>query len=325
MPSVLTHYGFNKEVFNNKISFLENNEDIYLLGAQGPDPFFFYGIVPSFKLKNSGLVRKYGSKLHKLEPSEVFGCFFKYANDNANKDILYAYILGAGLHYILDRKVHPYVYYKTGFSDNKKKKRRYFSGHTLFETNMDVLLMNGRYSAIKAKPYDAIESDDEKVRMVSEMYGFLSNQLVKSERIGKNTFFDSYKCMRTIEKILYSKKGIKKGIVSALFKKTPFNTMMHPRIVKDDSQIDYLNLNKREWQDPATETVYNKSVNDLIEEAKIEVKEWTSIVEAFYQGKIDLNSLKNFTEGKIYDGYNSNNKMKVFKNVYEKEELKDDN
>lgn len=319
MPSVLTHYGFNKEVLNNDISFLKNNHDIYLLGAQGPDPFFFYGIIPSFKLKNSNLIRNYGSRLHKIEPSEVFAMFFKYANNNANKDVLYAYILGAGLHYILDRKIHPYVYYNTGFSDDKKKKRRYFSWHTLFETNMDVLLMDGRFASVKNKPYDAIETDDSKVKIVSEMYGKLSDKLIKSDAINNSTFFESYISMRNIEKILYSKRGIKKNITNVLFKNTPLNTMMHPLVVKDDGKIDYLNLKKREWQDPSTEEVYNKSVNELIDEAKIDVEEWIMIVERAYRGEIDLDIIKGFTQGKIYDGYASDSKMKVFKSVYERE------
>ena len=45
MPSVLTHYGFNKETFDDSIIFLKNNEDIYLVGAQGPDPFLFRGFL----------------------------------------------------------------------------------------------------------------------------------------------------------------------------------------------------------------------------------------------------------------------------------------
>ena len=104
MPSVLTHYGFNKDVLDNKVKFLKGNEDIYLAGAQGPDPFFFYGIVPFLRAKNGSEVRNFGSKLHKMDPAEVFRFFFEYANDRKEKDVLYSYILGAGLHYILDRK-----------------------------------------------------------------------------------------------------------------------------------------------------------------------------------------------------------------------------
>jgi len=320
MPSVLTHYGFNKLVFDNKINFLKNNEDIYLLGAQGPDPFFFYGIVPFFKSKNSKTIRKYGTKLHKLVPDEVFKVFFKYADDSKNKDVLYAYILGAGLHYLLDRKIHPYVYYKTGFSDDKKKKAKYYVDHTLFETNLDVLLMDSVFKSYKVKASESIKSDEDKVEVVSEMYGYLAKNLVEEEKINDDSFEDAYKQMFKIEKLLYSKRGIKKGIVNCLFKRTPFNTMMHPKVVKDDYKIDYLNLAKKEWIDPSLEIPYNKSVLELFEEAKEEVKEWFDVVKNYYNGLSSEEDLKKFTKDIIYSGHSKDKKMKVFKNVYEREE-----
>lgn len=322
MPSILTHYGFNKEVLDNSINFLCNNEDVYLVGAQGPDPFFFYGIVPFLKSKNGKEIRNYGIKLHKLVPSDVFYFFFNYANSSEHKDVLYAYILGAGLHYILDRKIHPYVFYKTGFSDDKKMKKRYFADHTLFETNLDVLLMNDRYKKYKVTTFESIKCDENKIEEVSDMYEKLAKEVLKDNNIDDDSFEDSYRQMVQIEKILYSKKGIKKGIVSCLFKNTPFNTMMHPRVVKDDYKIDYLNLDKSEWKDPSLEISYNKSVIDLIEESKVEAKEWIKIVKKFYDEEGDKTLIDKFSKGLIYDGYDLSGKMKVFESVYKRKENK---
>lgn len=322
MPSVLTHYGFNKEVYDNDISFLNNNEDVYLVGAQGPDPFFFYGIVPFFKCKAAKDIRGFGTKLHKIVPSDVFAFFFSYASKDKNKKVLYAYILGAGLHYILDRKIHPYVFYKTGFSDDPKKKKKYFVDHTLFETHLDVLLINNRYKQYKTSSYESIKCDKDKIEEVSEMYEALAKEIIKDNKIDEDTFEESYNQMFKIERLLYSKRGIKKSIVNCLFKKTPFNTMMHPKVVKDDYKIDYLNLNKEQWQDPSLGTVYNKSVEDLIEEAKEDARVWFKIVSDYYNDRGNEEELKRFTKGLIYDGYSVNEKMKVFKNVYEREDRK---
>ena len=319
MPSVLTHYGFNKEVIDENLSFLKGNEDVYMVGAQGPDPFFFYGIIPFIKTINPKNVRAYGSKLHKLEPSEVFAFFFQYANNSERKDILYSYILGAGLHYILDRKVHPYVYYKTGFSNEPKLKRKYFVDHTLFETNLDVLLMETRFNGYKVTAFESIKCDINKIEIVSKMYGELAKKVVLDDKIDDNSFKNSYEHMRKIEKLLYSKSGTKKKIVGALLKNTPLNTMMHPKKVKDDSKIDYMNLKKSEWKDPATCVSYNKSLLELIDEAKGDAKIWFSIVEQASKGNYSLAKLKEFTKEKIYDGYdNKKEKMQVFDNVYGK-------
>ena len=106
--------------------------------------------------------------------------------------------------------------------------------------------------------------------------------------------------------------------MNLFFKKTPFNTMMHPLNVKDDDKVDYLNLNKSVWQDPQTETILSKSVYELIEDAKIEAKDWCKLVQEAYDGnKVNV---EEFTNEFIYDGYKEGNKMKVFKSVYKKEE-----
>ena len=316
MPSVLTHYGFNKDLLDDTISFLKDNEDIYLVGAQGPDPFFFYGIIPFIEAKKGKEVRGFGSKVHKREPSKAFKFFFDYANGAKEKDVLYSYIFGAGLHYILDRKIHPYVYYKTGFSDNKKEKRQYFTDHTLFETHLDVLLINDIYEKYKTTPLLSIKCDEDKIEDVSEMYGKLAKVVFKEEVIGEDSFEDAYDHMCKIEKILYSGKGIKKNLVGLLFKNTPFNTMMHPKIVKDDNRVDYLNIKKSLWKDPSTEKVCDKSFYELLEEAKNDAKVWFELVQDAYAGKeVDL---EKFTKSFIYDGYEEGSKMKVFKSVYRK-------
>ena len=318
MPSVLTHYCFNKEIFDNSIQFLKGNEDIYLVGAQGPDPFFFYGIIPLTGKKRGPLIRNFGNKLHKKDPSEMFKFMVEYASEKKNKDILYSYILGAGMHYILDRKIHPYVYYKTGFSDNKKLKKIYFAHHTLFETNLDILLINDKYKDYKVKPIDSIKCDEEKIEEVSEMYYDVSRQVFKEGFIDDDAFEESYKHMRMIEKILYSKKGVKKWFANLFVKNTPLNTMMHPLVVKDDKKIDYLNLRKKKWYDPQTEEVFCKTFYELMDEAKEEAKEWAVLVKESYLGKkVDF---KEFTKGFIYDGYKEGNKMKVFESVYKKGE-----
>lgn len=319
MPSVLTHYVFNKKVLDYNNQFLKGNEDIYFLGAQGPDPFFFYGLIPFLKSKNGKEIRGFGTRLHKMDPALAFEYFFEYANDSENKDVLYSYILGAGLHYILDRRVHPYVFYKTGFSDNPKMKKKYFVDHTLFETNMDVLLLNDKYKDFKTESFNSIKTDINKVRIVSDMYNYLANKL-SDKNILKDSFLDSYNHMLMIEKVLYSRKGIKKWFASHFVKNTPINTMMHPSKVKDDEKIDYLNIHNNEWCDPATGKSSVLSVYDLFEVANDESREWFDIVRLAYNNKIDEERLKIFSGGFIYDGYTTDLKMKVFKSVYRKSE-----
>ena len=45
MPSILTHYYFIKDSNKEKFTFLENEEKVMYLGAQGVDPFYYYGNI----------------------------------------------------------------------------------------------------------------------------------------------------------------------------------------------------------------------------------------------------------------------------------------
>lgn len=71
---------------------LAGNKTLYMLGAQGGDVFFFYGL--SYR-------HNAGRMLHRMAPCELFE---KLADGNA------AYCAGWATHYALDCTVHPFVY-----------------------------------------------------------------------------------------------------------------------------------------------------------------------------------------------------------------------
>ena len=68
------------------------------------------------------------------------------------------------------------------------------------------------------------------------------------------------------------------------------------------------------------ESIYNKSFDELLDEAKIESNEWIKLVCERYEG--NSVNLEEFTKSFIYDGYKVGSKMKVFDSVYKKEEKK---
>ena len=312
MPSSLTHYAFNKDVLESSqdLVFMKDNCDIYLLGAQGPDPFFFYGRIP---LKNKKI--DFGSKLHKVSPSKNFATMFKYANkfEGRAKDYLYAYIYGAILHYLLDRSVHPYVFYRTGFGYKNS-----FYDHTLFETHLDVLLMNDYYKRYEASTIEAIKADENKVILVSTMYEDLAKQVYQDFTIDSKVFADSHKEMMTIQKILYSKEGVKKFFYKNLFSKSLINSMSHPLKVRDDDIVDYLNLRKNTWKNPASGVESNTSIIEIIEATKKEVLKWKEVILSAYNNTIDEQTLEIICDNTIYDGIKVGETMVHQDPVFEK-------
>ncbi|MCD8372149.1 MAG: zinc dependent phospholipase C family protein [Clostridia bacterium] len=91
MPDYFTHMIAASEIYRRLDGEIKNkitNYDLYLLGAQGGDVFFFYGLSYKHNL---------GRELHRKNAKELFGELIK-------GDLSYA------AHYALDCSVHPCVY-----------------------------------------------------------------------------------------------------------------------------------------------------------------------------------------------------------------------
>ena len=95
MPDYFTHKIAATEILTlcgREIKDKISNTDLYFLGAQGGDLFFFYGL--SYK-------NNLGRMLHRISPMELF---LKLKEGNPS------YEAGWATHYALDSCVHPYVY-----------------------------------------------------------------------------------------------------------------------------------------------------------------------------------------------------------------------
>lgn len=318
MASSLTHYIFNKEVLKDleDLDFLKDNEDIYILGAQGPDPFFFFGIVPIGRKEFYKEKREFGTQLHKISPEHHFKVMFEFANkqNEETKDFLYAYILGAGLHYLLDCNIHPYVFYQTQTDIDKDS----FYYHTNFETNLDVVLLSQKYNKYKTSPAKAIKADKEKVWGVSLMYYNLARMKIINEFVQEDTFLKAVKEMKIIENILYSRFGIKKFFYNLIMPRGIINSMSHPLKVKDAEKIDYLNSNKSIWHNPGSNESFDLSVEEIFDKTKQDLKLWKQIVIKAYQNEIDMEELNTLCDNMTYDGIKNNQVMKYYDCVYEK-------
>lgn len=95
MPDYFTHYIAAEEIFSalggGYREIIARDKELYLLGAQGGDVFFFYGL----SYKNNA-----GRLLHREQPQILFE---RLKEGNA------AYCAGWATHYALDSCVHPFV------------------------------------------------------------------------------------------------------------------------------------------------------------------------------------------------------------------------
>ena len=145
MPGFTTHYLIGQEsVFNlpecSLRKILRKHPDIYHLGVQGPDLFFY----------NAALFRHRGRKnigiwMHEFHISEFIECMLLYAGkaeDRDQQEMAISYAAGYMSHCIADSIIHPYVYARIGYDPKSKKARRGSTSlHCQLENDIDAILL----------------------------------------------------------------------------------------------------------------------------------------------------------------------------------------
>ena len=104
MPAASTHVEFSKDVYNilpKSILAEITNLQMYYLGSQGPDTFFFSraSVFP-------GTLKKYGDLMHYEKVPEAISFMENYIGDDAD---LKSYFYGYLCHYALDSICHPLI------------------------------------------------------------------------------------------------------------------------------------------------------------------------------------------------------------------------
>jgi len=286
MPALITHYLCGNEMLKLidegyvKDTIL-NHRNVFNLGTQGPDIFFYYGAWPW--AKNEG-IEKLGNRMHEKKTGEYILEALKYAalSDEVSKSILTAYMCGYLCHYVLDCYTHPYIFYKTGFvRRGEEYTSKYTCCHRMFETALDVLMLRHE---LGKKPSEFNASEKIKVSkqaayVIGEMYSYVLDKVYAvdiSAELVCRTIADIVGIAAALRDIT----GIKKKLLSRLEKnlgKLPmFSSMIMPLEIKDG--LDYLNDSHSAWYLPWDNT--RDMTSSFIENYKDAAAESKAIIEA---------------------------------------------
>ena len=266
MPNIITHYTFALE---KALDPSKEHLDATYLGAQGPDPWFYYGTVSKLARPYAKDVNSIGGVTQHMEMTEPYWAFIVYALNSKDKELLLAYIDGLFMHYSLDRTCHPFVFYNTGFTDRSedslKDQHHYNYGHMCFENILDYLVGKTR-NALK-HPWKALSLRNKDLLSISLMWYTVNKQIQKVPHIEKNSFALAVKDFRLVQRIAYSPSGIKKSLFGFLFGKESYpHGLVAFHNLKGFGGCDFLNEKHSDWYMPAGEKK-NESFDDLYEEA----------------------------------------------------------
>ena len=257
MPAALTHYIFALDVY----SCLDGvDKDYFLLGTQGPDPFFYRGILKKGRPINYKEIWEVGEKLHHQNIAPVYLKMLEKANGDKK---LSSFVYGLFLHYCLDKNVHPYVFYRSGFNQEGKLDSKYKYCHGSFESLLDINLSKatGKYT----NPGKTINLKNINLNGVSNLF-----TLFKDPNLDIKTYKESVLDFIHIEKVLFSRSGIKRLLFRVVGKHSLAYAMSYPHFYKRLDYVDVLNLKHNEWKDPCSGEVHASSIFDLMEKAKKE-------------------------------------------------------
>ncbi|MCD8294825.1 MAG: hypothetical protein LUE27_06255 [Clostridia bacterium] len=121
------------------------DHDLYLLGSQGGDLYFFYNGFITFLFASN-----VGRGLHARKPAELFDAFIQGKGDPS-------YIAGFATHYAMDSILHPYVY----MCQDERHKR--FPFHMKFENDLGLFISKDLGLTRDRMPKDVILSKAPKI------------------------------------------------------------------------------------------------------------------------------------------------------------------
>lgn len=295
MPNVWTHIIYGEELLHEAgLSHIVKDKplkQIFNLGCQGPDVLFYHNFWP---WRNSTFATELGNIMHQQNCGPFV---LKLINEVKNKsltDPAFIYTVGFISHHILDRIMHPFVYYHSGHTPFM---------HQRYEIIMDTLIVKAklgidtwRTPAWKLLDYQKQLLEDISIIMHRAAKQFYPK---KSENVQLRQWQESYKHMVQALRIFHDPYGIKTKLTFG---------RIEPYVYKrTNAPLDYLNEQHSVWNCPTSlADKYTDSIWDLWEKARNEGRnillEFLRIIQNIQQSKpYDQNRLKEMISNISYD------------------------
>lgn len=253
MPNIWTHILFCEDVVDavKKPYPFSQYESFMKLGAQGPDPFFYYNFWPWVKDEP---VQEVGMALHTKHCGEFLMDLIISAKDKGGQ--IQAYVIGFVTHHILDRNTHPYIHYRAGYEG---------SNHQKLEILIDTIMMKKYHNlhTWRAHAYKEIDVGRSLNKdIIHLLYDCINKYYPDLYKPSPSYIQKAYKDMKLASRILSDPYGWKNVLLKSLI-----SSYSHQPI-KDD--VDYLNLKRATWHHPATNEPCNKSFIELYNRGRSE-------------------------------------------------------
>ncbi len=289
MPAFSTHYIFANEMIDTlkqKADF-KLNENAVLVGAQGPDIFFFHRVFPWQSGKS---LRKVGSIMHREKFGDMIDAFCNYCsslNDSLDISVAKSYMYGFILHYALDRNCHPYIFKIQDEITKLHKDENPHSVHNTIEFSFDSLLIKEKLGFENPLSFNTAETLNytvyEKQQMAKALASFNKVIPAKFNAIQIETAIDDLKyaqhMMNSVTTNEFKTICFLERAVSPFTKNFKVSSMFRTNDLENAEK--YVNINNDNWISPYESKNRNESFFDLYELSKTDAEK---MIDAFNNG-----------------------------------------
>ena len=281
MPGLITHYIAGQAVLkalSSEIQQIVNpHTQLYSLGTQGPDIFFYY--MP-------GLIRKRSRGIGPIMHQRDLGLFFMEMAEAIRRHgnvqtahMLYTYTAGFLVHYALDAHTHPFVYAQT---TNERSRIKTSTNHRKLETIIDVMMLKlasgKRPSAYQL--HELITPPSADMRIAAHATGAAISS-VYGTNILTDDVYNAMRHMIKLTRFLQSSTGRRQEWMELLEDLTIRTRYVSCMIHMQDtpSTRDYLNMQNASWQAPWDESSRSESFLTLYENG---IEDATNMIQALF-------------------------------------------
>lgn len=316
MPAFQTHRTFGLRILRERDF---PSRKAFLIGTQGPDPYFFYGQIPWRKRSGGKAVAAFGTELHHIDPASYFLCLLDEVKESDDKSYL-SLVYGMMCHYALDRACHPFVFSRTGFAKGNPERKRYNHDHTYLETLIDQLIA-GEEGVYTEKAYRFIDlSEGESKRVSSHLYKGISRYLGerKIEGMDGDSFHYALLDYRYVLRLTNVPHYFSKALVSTLMGPgSQVAALNYPRhIKKAHRDIDFLNESHYDWPDPYSGKMRGESFNDLMGKGRKYCLDLFAAADAYLETG-DRTLMEKATAGYTHDGIPVGTELTYFESIFD--------
>lgn len=281
MPQLITHNLFGDDVFQKLDKNIQNTfadeKNAYEMFCQSFDNFLYY---TSFNFKKTKKINHLAKRGHKTNVNKYFMNILKNIVDlNLENDPqALSYLYGSINHYVLDSTCHPFIFYKTGVYNKKKKEtKKYIGLHGDIESNIDAFFYINRFK----KSYNKVNITKEfipKIKFSDNLKLIIDKTFLETfnEKNISKYYFKSYNISRVLYKVFINDRhGLKKILYKIFDKFVPIrstNFEYYTTFIKQPN-ISYLNIEHKKWCYPSDKSIestdsfidlYNKAIDKSV-------------------------------------------------------------